>query len=109
MGSLDQQSPISSSDYCGLIYWSYLAGTNKGQLDEFSRSEWVEPTVRILCLISKAFSVYPISRLGGCLDSAVVFQTSGLKDQPTTANLLRMQVISVKQDSDIPPKPMDLT
>ena len=56
------------------MYWGYLAGTNKGQLDEFSRSEWVEPTVRIICLISKAFSVYPISRLEGCLGSAVMFR-----------------------------------
>jgi len=82
------------------MYWSYLAGVNKGQLDEFSRSERAEPTVRIVCLISKAFSVYPILRLEGCLGSAVVFQIPWLEDQPTTANLPRTQAISVQHSPD---------
>ena len=56
---------VSSSGYRVLMDWSDWVGMNKEQLNEFSLSEWVEPTVRIVCLISKAFSVYPMLRLEG--------------------------------------------
>jgi len=41
------------------MYWSDWVGMNKGRLDEFGRSEWVEPTVRIVCYIIEGFLGLP--------------------------------------------------
>jgi len=70
---------MPSPGYHVSMHWSYWVGMNKGQSDGFGRSE-VEPAVRIVCLMSKALSVYPILRLEGCLGSAVMFQTPRLKN-----------------------------